>query len=406
MGRLRVRVVASGAASFILFPGLMTCNSKPSTPFPPSLPSMAVELVASGFEQPLLITAPPGDGERLFVVERTGAIMIVKGGVVLPIPFLDVSSLITAAEGEQGLLGLAFAPDFVTSRYFYVNYTSPDAGAGERTVIEQYEVSADPDIADGASGQIILAIDQPYANHNGGMLAFGPNDGYLYIATGDGGGANDPDENAQNLDSLLGKLLRIEVDGGSFYHIPIDNPFQGHSGVRGEIWAYGLRNPWRFSFDRTTGDLYIGDVGQGAREEIDFQLASSEGGENFGWDVAEGFVCTGGGGSCGTAPGFTPPILDYGHEQGRSVTGGYVYRGAAIPEYRGLYFFADYITGRLWSFRLGRGSPGEFTEWSVKVKDGSGLDVKTISSFGEDEAGELYILDYGDGELFRIVPGE
>jgi glucose/arabinose dehydrogenase len=236
------------------------------------------------------------------------------------------------------------------------------------------------------------------------MLAIGPNDGYLYIATGDGGGANDPDGNAQNLDSLLGKLLRIEVDGGPAYHIPGDNPFQGHAGMRGEIWAYGLRNPWRFSFDRTTGDLYLGDVGQGAREEIDFQPASSGGGENYGWDVAEGFACTGGVGSCGTDPGFTPPILDYGRELGRSVTGGYVYRGTAIPEFEGMYFFADFATARVWSLRYDGVSPVVYTEWNVKVQDGSGLDLRTISSFGEDGAGELYLLDYGDGELFRIVP--
>jgi glucose/arabinose dehydrogenase len=408
--RIWRRVAMTGTALLMVFPGLMNCNSNSQTPFPPSLPELKVELAASGFEQPLLVTAPPGEGApteggRLFVVERTGAVRIVKGGAVLPTPFLDVSGLITSSGGEQGLLGLAFPPTYAATGYFYINYTSGDVPTLGRTVIARYTVSANPDVADGASGQIILTIDQPYENHNGGMLAFGPGDGYLYIATGDGGDANDPDGNAQDLDSLLGKLLRINVDGSGSYHIPPDNPFEGHSGVREEIWAYGLRNPWRFSFDRVTGDLYIGDVGQDAREEIDFQPASSLGAENYGWNVAEGFACTGGSGTCGTSPGFTPPILDYGREQGRSVTGGYVYRGSAIPGYAGAYFFADFISSRVWSFRVEGGSPIEITEWQVNVKDGNGRDVKRISSFGEDGFGELYLIDYSDGELFRIVSG-
>jgi glucose/arabinose dehydrogenase len=410
MRRIWQRAAMAATALLVVFPGLMNCNSSSRTPFPPSLPELNVELAASGFEQPLLVTAPLGEeapaaGGRLFVVERPGAVRIVKGGAVLPTPFLDVSGLITTSGGEQGLLGLAFAPDYAATGRFYINYTSGDVPTLGQTVIARYTVSANPDVADGASGQIILTINQPYENHNGGMLAFGPGDGYLYIATGDGGDANDPYGNAQNLNSLLGKLLRIHVDDGTSYHIPPDNPYQGHSGVREEIWAYGLRNPWRFSFDRVTGELYIGDVGQDAREEIDFQPASSLGAENYGWDVAEGFACAGGDGTCGTSPGFTPPILDYGRAQGRSVTGGYVYRGSAIPEYAGMYFFADFISSSVWSFRVSGGSPIEITEWQLKVRDGSVRDVKRISSFGEDGSGELYLMDYSDGELFKIVSG-
>jgi glucose/arabinose dehydrogenase len=367
--------------------------------------SLTVEIVAEGFEKPLFLTTPQGDGERLFVVEQTGKIRIIKNGEILDEPFLDIGGLITTGSGEQGLLGLAFHPAYFTNGYFFVNYTRSGDGA---TVVERYTVSVNQDLADPASSKVILTLSQPAANHNGGMLAFGPQDGLLYIGTGDGGSGNDPwgpEGNGQNKNSLLGKILRIDVDGGSPYSIPVDNPFVGQLNVREEIWSYGLRNPWRFSFDRTTFDLYIGDVGQSAREEIDFQTADSAGGENYGWRIAEGFACRGGEGSCGTDSGFIPPIHDYSRTDGRSITGGYVYRGDAIPELQGTYFFADYVTARIWTFRFDGEEVSEFEERTVELAPDITRDIRTISSFGEDTQGELYFIDYQDGEIFRIIRG-
>ncbi len=373
-----------------------------STLATPEEPALTARLVASGFDRPLYVTAPPGDTERLFVVEQVEArIWIVRGGQVLPEPFLDIDSRVHNGGGERGLLGLAFHPDYAENGYFYVNYTAN--GLAADTVIARYRVSADdPDRADPDSEAVIRRIDQPYTNHNGGMMAFGPRDGYLYVGMGDGGSSNDPQNRAQNLDTLLGKMLRLDVDSAFPYAIPPDNPFVDHADARDEIWAYGLRNPWRFSFDRETGDLYIGDVGQSSREEINFQPAASTGGENYGWKVAEGFACRGGDGSCGTQPGFTPPIHDYGRDFGGSVTGGYVYRGAALPELRGTYFFADFISGRIWSLRYDGDNATEFVERTVELDPPGEATIDNVSSFGEDGRGELYIVDY-DGEIYRIA---
>jgi glucose/arabinose dehydrogenase len=342
-------------------------------------------LAASGFTQPLLVTHA-GDGSgRLFVVEQTGVIRIVTGGSALLQPFLDVSTLVSGSF-EQGLLGLAFHPDFPDTPYFYINYTDL---RGDTQVV-RYTLSADPNVAAPESATTILSVGQPYGNHNGGHLAFGP-DGYLYIGLGDGGSAGDPHGNGQSLGVLLGKMLRLDVDGGEPYGIPADNPFAADGG-RPEIWAYGLRNPWRFSFDRATGDLYIGDVGQGAYEEIDFQPASSAGGENYGWNFLEGSHEFQG----GPPPGDTVlPVAEYAQSQGGcSVTGGYVYRGSALPEVAGVYFYGDYCSGFVWT--LARDASGA---WQNNQAYSSGLN---ISSFGEDEAGELYVVDH-NGAIYRLA---
>jgi glucose/arabinose dehydrogenase len=355
-------------------------------------------VIASGLSQPVAI-ANAGDGSnRLFVVEKGGRIKIIKNGSLLSTPFLNVSSLVSAG-AEQGLLGLAFHPDYANNGFFYVYYTD-QVGVGN-SVVARYQVSnANPDVANPASRQQILYVEQPYTNHNGGHLAFGP-DGYLYVALGDGGGGGDTLNNAQRLVNLLGKILRIDVDGDSPYAVPPTNPFVGVSGARGEIWVYGLRNPWKFSFDRQNGDLYIGDVGQSKWEEIDFLAAGGPGGLNYGWRCMEGFHTYNTEGSCGSPTylaGLVRPIVEYGHDLGRSVTGGYVYRGALFPELRGRYFYADYVTGRIWSLARLPGSPPAFSAPVLEL-DSTGL---FISAFGEDEAGELYLADYAGGEIRRL----
>lgn len=357
---------------------------------------LGAELVAGGFDSPIFLTAAPGDGARLFVLEQVSArVLIVRGGEVSATPFLDINAKVSNDGGERGLFSLAFHPDYAANGLFFVCY-SDNGGA---TVIERYRVSANADAADPASGLIILAVAQPFANHNGGMIAFSPVDGFLYAGLGDGGSANDPEGNGQDRAALLGKMLRIDVDGAAPYAIPASNPFADGVGGAPEIWAYGLRNPWRFSFDRETGDLYIGDVGQGAREEIDFQPFDSPGGENYGWNIAEGFACPGGEGACGTNAGFTPPIHDYSQGIARSVTGGYVYRGSAMPAEVGNYFFADYVSGKVWSFRRDGTGVADLRD---RTADFGG--IEGIASFGEDADGELYVLSLSSGEVFRLVP--
>ena len=360
---------------------------------------LTTELVASGFNNPIFLCSPPGDVERLFVVEQnTAQIRIIKNGGVLGVPFIDLSDRASSG-GERGLLGLAFHPGYEANGYFYVNYTDNSGN----TVVRRYSVSSNPDVADADSGLNLFSIVQPFSNHNGGMMAFGPEDGYLYIAMGDGGSGNDPDNRAQNLAEPLGKILRIDVDAGSPYAVPPSNPFVDTLGADARIWAYGLRNPWRFSFDRLLGDLYIADVGQGAREEVNVQSSSSAGGENYGWKIAEGFACRGGAGTCGTNPGFTPPIFDYTHAEGHSITGGYVYRGSRIAGLEGVYFFADFSFSRIWSFRYDGVSVSQFQERTAELEPPGPHAINYIASFGEDASGELYVLDYGDGEIYRII---
>ena len=370
-------------------------NSAPRQSRPP-LEGIALRPVVDGLSSPIGITHAGDQSGRLFVIEQGGTIRIIKKGRLLARPFLDISSIITAG-GEQGLLGLAFHPRFETNRRFYVNYTD----TGGDTVIAEYKRSREAaNRAAPGSARVVLGFDQPFANHNGGHLAFGP-DGYLYIATGDGGSAGDPQGNGQRRDTLLGKILRIDVDERTSergYGIPEDNPFRGEPGVRPEIWSYGLRNPWRFSFDRRTDAMWIGDVGQSALEEIDFEPASSEGGVNWGWDLKEGSQCYPSETECEAVQvgaNLRDPIAEYSHDFGCSVTGGHVYRGQRFPAMRGYYFFADYCTGIFWTLdtRAGAGQ-----EEVLRLRSD-----QTISSFGENGSGEIFVVDHG-GEIFRLVP--
>jgi uncharacterized repeat protein (TIGR01451 family) len=350
------------------------------------------DVVASGFSNPVQVTHA-GDGSgRLFVVEQTGRIRIIKNRAVLGTPFLNLSGLISCC-GERGLLGLAFHPNYEVNGYFYVDYTRSSDGA---TVVARYKVSnGNPDLADPNSAMRMLTISQPYTNHNGGQLAFGP-DGFLYVGTGDGGSAGDPQNNAQNINTLLGALLRLNVDGGAPYTIPIDNPYVGKPGLD-ELWAIGLRNPWRFSFDRGTGDLYIGDVGQNAWEEIDFQQAGTLGGRNFGWRCKEATHDYSFSGSCLTAQ-LTDPIAEYSHTVGHSVTGGFVYRGSLYQALVGRYFYADYVDGKIWSLYKTGTNPTTFSTPELELSTGLNL-----SAFGEDEDGELYVVNYGEGKIHRLA---
>ena len=357
----------------------------PSSDFDPASVTIDLEPYAAGLQAPLLLTHA-GDGSgRSFVVEQGGTIRIVEDGEVAPEPFLDISDK-TEGGGEQGLLGLAFHPDFERDGRFFVNYTDL---AGD-TVVASYR--AEGSSADSTSEQVLLEIDQPYANHNGGHLAFGP-DGYLYIASGDGGSAGDPEDNAQNRDSLLGKLLRIDVDDPAGYGVPSDNPWADGRDGAPEVWAYGLRNPWRFSFDGPSDTLWVGDVGQGELEEIN-RVGADEAGLDFGWNQMEGSRCYEGS-DCETA-GRVLPVTEYGHDLGCSVTGGFVYRGEDFPELQGGYFFADYCSGRIWAVDAEIPGPVEPTLLYSSER--------ALSSFGLDEEGELYVTDIGAGEVLRVVP--
>lgn len=376
---------------FVILLPLAGCNKGP----------VKLEKVAGGFSFPTYVTSEPQDAGRLYVTEQnSGRVHLIVDGERLAEPFLDVSGNLQASGFEEGLLGLAFHPAFAVNGYFYVNYTAPAQEGRAKTVVERYEVSEDPNRADPSSRRVILEIPQPDRIHNGGMMAFGP-DGYLYIATGDGGPGNDPDNQAQSLDSLLGKILRIDVDGGDPYAIPPDNPFADEPGARPEIWAYGLRNPWRFSFDRLTGDMYIGDVGERAREEINFEPFNSPGGLNYGWRVREGDICRPGQDIC-DLPGATEPIYVYEKLLTASVTGGYVYRGSAIPEIEGLYFFGDYSNGQIWSFRYDGQEVSDFRNWSRALRPPVVLPL--YASFGEDADGELYVIDWLSGAIYKFIP--
>jgi glucose/arabinose dehydrogenase len=358
-------------------------------------PPLTAVRVASGLEDPVDLQAAPGDRSRLFVAEQGGRIRVVRGGSVVA-TFLDLRSRVSRG-GEQGLLGLAFHPRYDSNGRFFVNYTDQ---AGD-THIAEFRVTSNPEVADANSERTILFVGQPFDNHNGGGLAFGP-DGLLYIALGDGGSGGDPFRNGQSLGTLLGKILRIDVDSGNPYAIPSSNPFTGTAGARGEIWALGLRNPFRFSFDRSTGDMYIGDVGQNRREEVSVGIASRRGGENYGWNITEGSLCFSPGTGCNTS-GLTLPVLDYATGPGGTcaVTGGYVYRGCRMPGYQGTYFYGDYCAAFVRSFRLVSGAAADQRDFSAALS----RDVGALSSFGQDLDGELYIVDRDGGEVFRISPG-
>jgi glucose/arabinose dehydrogenase len=351
-------------------------------------PQLVLRPVATGLNQPLAITNA-GDA-RLFITLQPGEVVIRNAaGSILPEPFLDLRTKVSCC-GEQGLLSVAFHPRYKENGFFYVDYTNTEGN----TVVARYTVTADdPNRANMATETILLTIDQPFDNHNGGQLQFGP-DGFLYIGMGDGGSANDPGNRGQNLSVLLGKLLRIDVDHGSPYAIPATNPFVNTGGARGEIWAYGLRNPWRFSFDRLTGDLWIGDVGQSAWEEVDLQAAGSAGGQNYGWRKMEGKHCFNPSTNCQDGS-IILPILEYSHSDGCSITGGYRYRGARLTQFRGTYFYADYCEGTIWgATQLVNGS------WSSRVL----LDTNMlISTFGEDVNGELYLADLAHGIVYSVV---
>jgi glucose/arabinose dehydrogenase len=358
----------------------------------PTSTSVTLQTVTTNLTSPVFMTAPPNDRTRLFIVEQGGLIRIfnLTTNSLLTTPFLNIRNLISTAGGEEGLLGLAFDPQYDTNRQFYVFYTNT---SGNIVIARYLGNAANPNLAD-ASATMLLTVTHPtFSNHNGGMLAFGP-DGCLYVGIGDGGGVGDPNNNGQNVNTSLGKLLRINPATGGPCTNNIPNPF-GQSAV----WSFGLRNPWRFSFDRVTHDLYIGDVGQGAREEIDVSPAPNAGRAlNYGWRLMEGFLCFIPASNCNTG-GLTLPLLDYPHLNGAcSVTGGYVYRGSAIPALQGTYFYGDFCAGFVRSFRYQNGQPTEQTEWPLLSPPGG-----SVTSFGEDAAGELYVMTQGGG-LFKFVP--
>lgn len=383
-------------------------------------PQIALTEVTGGLQAPVHITHAGDNGGRLFIVEQAGRIRIFKGSL-FGTPFLDIRDRVRSPQSgggsEQGLLSVAFPPGYGVSKdYFYVYYTRTDGN----NQLSRFHLTNDPNVADANSEEMILSFNHPqYQNHNGGQLVFGP-DGYLYIGTGDGGGGGDLFGNAQNLGVLLGKILRIDVETGSpapftpthwvylplinkgnggnapaTYKIPGTNPFVGKASYRGEIWALGLRNPWRFSFDRMTNDLYIGDVGQNQYEEVDFQPANSPGGENYGWNIMEGFHCYASS-SCDQT-GLVLPVAEYNHSADISITGGFVYRGQDYPSLQGIYFYGDYGSGRI------RGLQHQGSSWDIK-EDKILLDTAyRISTFGEDQSGELYLADYNGGTIYQIT---
>ena len=386
--------VTTSPAFPVSIPTDKTPTDEPKTFSPtvtPTIPHWAnyeyeLELVADDFRQPLYLTHA-GDGSgRLFVVEQGGVIWIVQDGNTLSPPFLDLSARVSHSTSEQGLLGLAFHPDYGRNGYFFVHYSDRNGD----TVVQRFSVSADPNRAEPSSAAIVLTHPQPYRNHNGGQISFGP-DGYLYIGLGDGGLAGDPHDNGQNLLTWLGAILRVDVDQNLGFAVPPDNPFLSSGDAAPEIWVYGLRNPWRFSFDRMTGDLYIGDVGQNDWEEIDYRPAGSPDAENYGWGQMEGDHCYQW--DC-DSEAYVAPIAEYHHSDGGcSVTGGYVYRGGNLKGLQGVYVYGDYCSGLIWA--LFHTAPDE---WTNKLLIESGL---KISSFGEDESGEVYVVDHAGG-IYRL----
>jgi glucose/arabinose dehydrogenase len=374
---------------------LSTETAAPATSAPSPQPASASlfpdpggvtwQVVAGGLDSPTGLTNA-GDGSgRLFVLEQPGRIRIIKDGKLLATPFLDITDRVGMNGSEQGLLGLAFHPDYQNNAFFYVDYTDAKAN----TVVARFTVSADADVADRSTAKVLFNVRQPFPNHKGGQLNFGP-DGYLYIGLGDGGSQGDPHMNGQNLNTLLAKILRVDVDHGDPYKVPPDNPFANGGGWP-EIWAYGLRNPWRFNFDKANGDLYIADVGQSNYEEIDYLSAGSPGGENYGWNYREGFHPY-----QGTPPDglkLVDPIWEYDHSQGCAVVGGAVYRGLNLPAWDGVYVYGDYCSGKVWGLK--RGADGAWQNQLLFETDTS------ISSFGLDETGEIYLVNL-KGTIFRL----
>ena len=380
---------------------LWSCSLAAQTP-------LRLDLVVGGLNRPVQVTAPPGDLQRLFVVEQSGRVRIVRSGALLPLPFLDLSGTGQLAfGGEAGLLGLAFHPDYATNGHCYVFHNGfPFPHAYVRRFTRS---TLDPDRVDPQSGVVILDTPLVYGNHNGGMLAFGP-DRKLYIGIGDGGAiaplwTNDPQNHAQRGDSLLGKLLRLDVDQVQpplLYGIPADNPFVGPGDPRDEIWALGLRNPWRFSFDRLTGDLWLADVG-GYNEEVDFAAAGSPGGRNYGWSCLAGTFCNGSAVCACTDPALTPPLYEYSAPWPNAIIGGHVYRGAAIPDLRGTYFYADHMRVGIWSFRRAGAGIAQFVDRTAELMPAAPNFLVGPTGFGEDGHGELYLCDFA-GKVYKIVP--
>lgn len=371
--------------SALVLLSIAACSETTPLPEPsppdPDLATVRLDPVVTGLSSLVDLATPPGDS-RLFIVEQRGRVLIVQDGTMLDTPFLDIRDRVVDG-GERGLLGLAFPPDFATTGVFYVDYT----GSGGETRVSRFRRSS-PDRADPASEEILLRVDQPFSNHNGGQIAFGP-DGMLYVALGDGGSGGDPLDAGQDASTLLGSLLRIDVSGSGSYRIPPDNPFVGQQNRRDEIWATGLRNPWRFSFDAVEGRIYIGDVGQNRFEEINVAEAST-GGLNYGWNRMEGLECFQSG--CDQA-GLTLPVYVYGRSDGCSVTGGIVYRGTEIPALRGAYLFSDFCQGWIRALSLAGNDSAD-----VQQLD---LSVTSPSAFGVDDSGEVYVVSL-DGSVFRL----
>ena len=383
-----VRVLCAGAATFVI----AACHSDSTgpgdggTPLPPGIGLKLDPFISAGLASPVFLAQPLNDG-RIFVVEQGGRIRVILNGVLRTTPFLDISTRVLSG-GERGLLSVAFHPQYATNHFFYVYFTTQTNGDIR---VERFTTTSNPEVADPTTSKLIItAPHSTYANHNGGLLTFGA-DGMLYAGLGDGGGGGDPLGNAQNFNSLLGSLLRLDVDHGDPYAIPADNPFVGQANHRGEVWAKGLRNPWRYAFDAPTSLLYIADVGQDLHEEVDVVPANSAG-LNYGWNVMEGLSCYNA--STCNQTGFTLPLIDYGHNGPCSITGGYVYRGSAIPAIRGHYFYSDYCAGFLKSLRYQNGVAVDQKDW--------GLTTAAVTSFGLDFAGELYMLS--GNTILKIAP--
>ncbi len=390
--RTGLSLVGIGLLGFLSACGGSGMTTPPPPPPPPPPNSISLTPVVSGLASPIDLQEPDDGTGRLFIVEQGGTIRILQGGAVLPTAFLDIHARVTFS-GEMGLLGVAFHPGFALSKRFYVNYVRTINGTQRQSVIAEYQVSAgNPNQADPTSERILLVVDQPFDNHKAGQLAFGP-DTFLYFSLGDGGSGGDPFGNGQNLLTHLGKMLRIDVDhttGTLPYAIPPDNPFASGGGLP-EIWAYGLRNPFRFSFDTATGKLFLGDVGQNTYEEIDILQK----GGNYGWNTMEGMHCFNPPTGCNMT-GLLMPIVEYNHTEGIAVIGGYVYHGTAIPSLAGSYLMGDFGAGKIW--RLTQNNAGA---WQRVLMLSSG---PNMSSFGQDSAGELYVLDYGGGAILKVTP--